>query len=116
MTQRAQAMTMLHQGTTFLLCGLQGDILGKGEGLFYEDTRFLSRWALRLDGCAAVPLRERTVDPHEAVFFLTNPELETVRKQKLSIVRRTKLDHGLDETIEVQSYDDTPCSFELAFE
>jgi hypothetical protein len=51
--------------------GPQGDFDGStGPGLFYPDTRYLSRFVLRVDGEAPVPLEARTWGS-EAEFVLS---------------------------------------------
>ena len=49
--------------------------LGSTGGLVHEDTRFLSRWELRLGGRRLSLLKSSTVGYDTASFFLANPEL-----------------------------------------
>ena len=41
------------EGATFCICDDVGDLQRHGEGLFTEDTRFLSRWILTINGLTA---------------------------------------------------------------
>ena len=45
-------MTIL-EGSTFCICDEIGDLDGRTSGLFAEDTRFLSRLELRVNGVQA---------------------------------------------------------------
>jgi glycogen debranching enzyme len=70
-----------------------GDFGGSsGPGLFYRDVRHLSRFALRVDGEAPIPLEARTRGS-EAEFVL-KAGAETIH-----VVRRRALGGGMDEEI-----------------
>jgi hypothetical protein len=61
-----------------------GDVAGAGEGLFYKDTRHLSRFVLRVDGCTLAPQSAR-VQGSTAEFSLTAPGggIQVVRHRRL---------------------------------
>ena len=64
------------EGSTFVVSDQSGDIsAGPDEpaGLFYRDTRHLSRWEVRLNGRGLEPLTGEAVEYDEAVFFLVEP-------------------------------------------
>ena len=70
-----------------------GDFGGSsGPGLFYRDMRHLSRFALRVDGEAPVPLQARTRGS-EAEFVLE------AGAGSIRVVRRRALGGGMDEEI-----------------
>ena len=48
------SLTIL-EGSTFCICDEIGDLDGRTSGFFAEDTRFLSRMALRIEGAAPLP-------------------------------------------------------------
>lgn len=62
------------EGSTFMLSDERGDLHSDSVGgLFHEDTRYLSRFALRVNEVAPVLLSSGSVD-HGSAFFLTNPD------------------------------------------
>jgi glycogen debranching enzyme len=71
----------------------RGDFGGtSGPGLFYRDTRHLSRFVLRVDGEAPIPLEVRTRGS-EAEFVLE------AAAGSIRVVRRRALGGGMDEEI-----------------
>ncbi len=72
----------------------RGDVSpGSIGGLVHEDTRFVSRWELRLDGKPLSLLKSAAVDYDSAAFFLTNPETPRLRARSVA-VRRLRLVGG----------------------
>ena len=60
------------EGRTFMFSDSRGDVAaGSTGGLVHEDTRFVSRWELRLDGAPLSLLKSGPVDYDSAAFFLT---------------------------------------------
>ena len=69
----------LHEGTTFLISKDSGDLApGEGRGLFHQDTRFLRRLEVLLDGQAPVVLTSRVLRPPEGVHFLEHVDCAAV--------------------------------------
>jgi hypothetical protein len=57
------------EGSSFCISTESGDIYpGQAQGMFYQDTRILSRWQLTLNGIPLEPLMGRTFEPYRAVF------------------------------------------------
>ena len=76
------------EGSTFMLSDERGDVQGGSVGgLFHEDTRYLSRFIVTVDGRHPVLLSSGSVEHDSAAFFLTNPELPGVGAGSLSIQR-----------------------------
>ena len=67
----------------------------------HEDTRFVSRWELRLDGQPLALLKSAAVDYDSAAFFLTNPETPHLRAHSVAVRRLRLVGGGLLEQIEV---------------
>jgi glycogen debranching enzyme len=110
---------VINEDTTFLICDEVGDIPRGGDfGLYYEDTRFLSAYSLRLDGRTPVFLSARPTDSFSATHFLTNPALPGAGLAWLGIVRRRQVGRGLHEDIDITNYgpDEARFSLELGFD
>ena len=54
------AVTLV-EGSSFCICTRSGDLTGAGpHGVFFRDTRILSRWDLTVDGETPEPLAAMT--------------------------------------------------------
>ena len=79
-----------------------GDVApGSVGGLVHEDTRFVSRWELRLDGRPLSLLKSGTVDYDSAIFFLTNPDTPRLRAHSVAVRRLRQVGDGALEQIAV---------------
>jgi len=59
----------LFEGSTFCIGSATGDLAPSAiHGLFFRDTRILSRWQVRVDGHEPLPLTVERPDPFSAVF------------------------------------------------
>ena len=67
----------------------------------HEDTRFVSRWELRLDGRPLSLLKSGPVDYDSAAFFLTNPDTPRLRAHSVAVRRLRLVGGGALEQIEV---------------
>ncbi|HEX2032115.1 MAG TPA: glycogen debranching N-terminal domain-containing protein [Actinomycetota bacterium] len=102
------------EGSTFMLSDERGDVRSDSVGgLFHEDTRYLSRFSLTVDGASPVLLSSGSVDHDAAAFFLTNPELPAAAPGTLSIQRYRFVGDGLVEVLLVQSHLDRPVRLEV---
>ena len=88
-----------------MLSDLAGDI-GEGSiaGLFHEDTRYLNRFLLTVNGSSPIVLSASNADYNAAAFFLTNPELEGLPAEKISIQRYRSVDEEANEVVLLQSH------------
>ena len=76
------------EGRTFLLSDALGDVpAGSVGGLVHDDTRFLNRWEVSLEGRSLSLLKSRAVDYYSAAFYLTNPELEGLHPNTIAVRR-----------------------------
>ena len=80
------ALTIL-EGSTFCICDERGDIDGETQGLFADDTRFLSRLRLTVNGATPLLLSSGKVEYFSAAFFLRNPLAGGLPQDALSIMR-----------------------------
>ncbi|RJL25115.1 glycogen debranching N-terminal domain-containing protein [Bailinhaonella thermotolerans] len=59
----------LVEGNSFCVCARSGDIHpGGAQGVYYADTRLLSRWELRVDDEPVEPLQVLPAEPYHATF------------------------------------------------
>jgi glycogen debranching enzyme len=110
--QERRLRTMKH-GNTFAVFDQNGDALGGPEGIFHRDTRYLSHFALTLEGRRPLLLSSTMRDDNGVlVCDLTNPEIfdgETTAAlpQDLLHVRRTRFlwDARIFERLALHNYD-----------
>jgi glycogen debranching enzyme len=109
----ADAIAVL-EGRTFMFSDSSGDVApGSVGGLVHEDTRFVSRWELRLDGRPLSLLKSGTVDYDSAVFFLTNPDTPRLRAHSVAVRRLRRVGDGALEQLAVFNTASEPVSCEL---
>jgi hypothetical protein len=76
----AGAVTLV-EGSSFCICTPGGDLGGAGpNGVFFRDTRILSRWDLRVDGELPDPLTAMVPDPYPG--HLPRPAVPPVRPHR----------------------------------
>jgi len=109
------ALTIL-EGSTFCLSDERGDIADPVMGLFADDTRFLSRWILTINGQRPLRLSSDKVEYFSAAFYLRNPIAGGLDQDVLSIGRDWFIGDGMQEHIVVQNHAPHPVEFELALE
>src|SRR5438105_1479701 len=103
------------EGSTFCLSDDIGDFDGETSGFFSEDTRFLSRFRLRINGERPLLLSSGKVEYFSAAFYMRNP-LEGLEQDVLSIERRRFVGEAMQDVISIENEHMTPISFELALE
>lgn len=107
------------EGSTFVVSDRRGDVEGspsETHGLFVDDTRFLSRWVLTVDGTRPAVLSTDDVEYFEAQFFLA-PSTGTIYVDAdLSIMRQRTVARGFTETIAVSNHAGRPAEIELRLE
>ena len=109
------ALTIL-EGSTFCICDERGDIAGETHGLFTDDTRFLSRLRLTVNGAAPLLLSSGKVEYFSAAFFLRNPIAGGLPQDTLSIVRHRFVGDGMQDHVVVQNQGIEPLAFRLELE
>ena len=80
------ALTIL-EGSTFCICDEHGDIDRQAHGFFADDTRFLSRLCLTVNGAAPLMLSSGKVEYFSAAFYLRNPPAGGLPHDTVSIIR-----------------------------
>jgi glycogen debranching enzyme len=106
-------------GNTFVVSDSRGDIDASSTdptGLFSYDTRFLSTWALTVDGRRLNALSTDDLEYFETRFFLV-PDTGTVYADaKQSVIRHRTVCEGLQEQLRVINHDEKPVDLALRVE
>jgi glycogen debranching enzyme len=103
-------------GATFCICDDVGDLLREGEGLFADDTRFLSRFRLTINGQRPLLLSSDKIEYFSAAFFMRNPLAGGLEQDVLSIRRERFVGDGMQDSFAVQNQGMEPVEFELELE
>jgi glycogen debranching enzyme len=107
-------MLTILEGSTFCICDDRGDIRGGTSGLFAEDTRYLSRLELVVDGMRPLLLSSGRVEYFSAAFFLRNDVTERLVQDSISIDRRRFVGAaGMADTLLVRNVGMEAVSFDL---
>ncbi|MGH3013388.1 MAG: amylo-alpha-1,6-glucosidase [Gaiellaceae bacterium] len=104
------------EGSTFCVSDERGDISEPTMGLFAQDTRFLSRWVLTINGARPLMLSSRKVEYFSAAFFLRNPVAGDLAQDELSIGRERFVGGAMQEHIVVRNHSRRQVAFDLALE
>jgi glycogen debranching enzyme len=104
------------EGSTFCVSDERGDIVEPTMGLFAHDTRFLSRWALTINGARPLILSSRKVEYYSAAFFLRNPVVGGLEHDEISIARERFIGDAMQELLVVSNHAPRRVAFDLALE
>lgn len=122
-TERSQPTLTLKDDDLFLLTDTLGNILGSciGEdrnasmGLFCNDTRYLNRLELQIEGRSPILLSSTANKGFVLSVLCTNPSVgEGVKAESIGIKRELVLNGGLFEEIEIANYSTHPVQFEMS--
>ena len=101
------------EGATFCLCDELGDLHGNVEGLFAQDTRFLSSLKLTINGQRPLLLSSDKIEYFSAAFFMRNPLTDGLGPDVLSIRRERFVGDGMQDSFVVQNESMEPIEFDL---
>ncbi len=104
------------EGATFCICDELGDLHGNVEGLFADDTRFLSNFKLTINGERPLLLTSDKIEYFSAAFFMRNRPGEGLGQDVLSIRRERFVGDGMQDTILVVNESMEAAEFDLAIE
>jgi glycogen debranching enzyme len=104
------------EGSTFCICNLVGDMGMDVEGLFADDTRFLSHFRLTLNGEAPLLLSSDRIEYFSAAFFMRNPLVAGLNPDELSIRRERFVGEGMQDRIVVENQGMRRLEFTLELE
>ena len=101
---RQPGTVTLVEGATFCICARSGDIRpGAEQGLFFRDTRFLSRFQLTVDGLELDPLGAQCPAPYAGTFIARRPPRSGTADSTLLVVRHRYVGNGMREDIVVRN-------------
>ena len=107
-------MLTVLEGNCFLVADDHGDVSSGSEGLYYNDTRYLSRWRLLINGERPQLLSSDTVDYYSAAVFLQNPPMPGLPAGAVSLIRDLFVgEGGLQSTLHVENHLLDPLELEL---
>ncbi|TMK24697.1 MAG: hypothetical protein E6G64_17035 [Actinobacteria bacterium] len=105
------------EGSTFCICDELGDFHADVEGLFAEDTRFLSGLNMTINGKRPLLLSSGRIEYFSAAFFTRNPLAGDLERDELSIRRERFVGDGaMQDTFVVHNSAQRPREFELALQ
>jgi glycogen debranching enzyme len=110
------AQLRILEGATFCICNELGDFGTSVEGLFAEDTRFLSRFSLRINGEKPLLLSSDKIEYFSAAFFMRNPLAGGLDADVLSIRRERFVGEGMQDTFVVENQGMGTLEFELTLD
>ncbi len=112
---RSQSVSIL-EGNNFVVSDVRGDMDASPtdpEGLFNWDTRYLSRWQLRVDGQPLEPLSVDTLRYFSSEFFLVPGTGSIYTNATMAISRKRSVGDGFHEDITVENYGREPITLRL---
>src|SRR6266516_4316980 len=102
----------IREGSTFCICDERGDIDGGAQGLFADDTRFLSLLRLTVNGAKPLLLSFGKVEYFSAAFYLRNSLAGGLPQDSLSIMRQRFVGEGMQDRIVLQNQSMEPLACE----
>jgi glycogen debranching enzyme len=106
-------------GNTFVVSDKRGDLDATptdNHGLFLNDTRFLSRWILTIDGRRPTLLSTDDQAYFRVQFFLALSTGTVYVDSHLSVLRRRAVGDGFHEDIEIVNHAKTPVDLVVRIE
>lgn len=103
--------------TNFAVSDDGGDMVpGSYHGFFIADTRFLSRFIVRLNGGRLERLSAAVGEHQMAAFYLANPRGAGIGTASITIFRERRIGSRLEERLRLISYAAEPITVELGIE
>jgi glycogen debranching enzyme len=102
----AGSVTLVDE-STFAISGGAGDIqAGLAQGLFFRDTRILSRFEVVVNGARTEPLAAVSDDPFSATFVSRLPPAAGRADSTLMVIRSRYVGQGMREDLAVRNFGD----------
>jgi glycogen debranching enzyme len=110
----ASGTVTLVEGTAFCVCSSSGDMVRGGtDGVFYRDTRLISRWELRVDDAPLEPLTVMPADPFSATFVGRGAPRPGRAESSLLVTRARYIGVGMREDLTVHNLSREPAGLTL---
>lgn len=113
-------MVTLVEGSSFCISATSGDISPEGgtNGAFYQDTRIVSRWILRINGALRESLVAHRPDAYEATFVGRAKWTDGRFDSPLVVRQERHIGPGLQDDITLENYSSeaVDCEIELLVE
>jgi glycogen debranching enzyme len=94
----------LVEGSSFCICTANGDLGAMGPlGVYFRDTRILSRWDLTVDGEQPEQLAAMTPEPYRATFLGRLARRTGKTDTNLLVERERRVGNGLREDIVIEN-------------
>jgi glycogen debranching enzyme len=107
----------LVEGASFCICSSSGDIEPSGaQGIFFQDTRFVSAWRVRLDGEELQNLAVIARHPFAATFVSRSQPRRGQPDSTVLFERSRYVGNGMREDIIVHNLGREPATCSVAFE
>ncbi len=110
----------VNSGSTFMVTDLNGEIDGtKSQGVFAEDTRFISNYQIYINDRPWQCVTSAAVTYNAALLNLTNPEvlapdgLGTIEEHTIALTLRRQIDTSLHELFHIVNYSEVDVDFML---
>ncbi|MDE8668796.1 glycogen debranching N-terminal domain-containing protein [Pseudarthrobacter sp. H3Y2-7] len=110
----SEAVTLV-EGSSFCISAPSGDMNNDGgtSGAFYQDTRIVSRWILRINGALREPLVAHRPDAYEATF-VGRAKWPDGRFDSPLVVRQERhVGPGMQDDITLENYSSEAVSCEI---
>jgi glycogen debranching enzyme len=101
------------EGATFCICDDLGDLHGNVEGLFTEDTRFLSSLKLTINGKRPLLLSSDKIEYFSAAFFMRNPLTDGSRRTSCRSAASASSATGMQDSFLLQNQSMERVEFDL---
>lgn len=102
----------LHQGYAVGAYGRDGQITEKEGGIFFHDTRLISRWEIFVNGARWTFLNSGDLSHSAGRSYFTNPELRTdsgtIPEATVGMMLTRHLEGGLHEDVDITNYGTDP--------
>jgi glycogen debranching enzyme len=112
LTDRTLSLLATKEGDMFLYADREGNLRGGelGMGMYFQDTRFLSRYEMEIGGAPPVLLSSSAERAYMSYIDLTNPDINNgsgeIPAQTLNIRRTRVIKDRLYERIRFKNYND----------
>ncbi|WP_285314328.1 glycogen debranching N-terminal domain-containing protein [Pseudarthrobacter sp. fls2-241-R2A-168] len=95
----------LVEGSSFCISSPNGDIHPElPQGVFFQDTRVVSRWSLAINGQPLEPLAAETKEPYRALFVCRVARRDGYADTPLVVERLREVGVGLQEQVTIRNY------------